>query len=204
MRFMMIMKANKESEAGVMPSNEIISAMMAYNEELVKAGVLLDGDGLQPSSAGVRLAWSGGKPVLIDGPFAETKELIAGYWIIQVKSKEEAIEWLKRIPHPADTDGPMVELRPYFEMPITTDETLIAREAELRSRVEKQKQSRPVVMSMAVSMRSGGSSQPESSPLSPGSCVTSAWRRSSPRMRSSPHSNSGPSQVSRSTRAPGS
>jgi hypothetical protein len=100
MRFMMIVKANKDTEAGVMPDEKLISAMTKYNEELVKAGVLLDGSGLQPSSKGVRIKFSGGKRTMIDGPFAETKELIAGYWLIQVKSKEEAIEWAKRVPAP--------------------------------------------------------------------------------------------------------
>src|SRR5437667_9292408 len=100
MRFMMIVKANKDSEAGIMPSQELLSAMGKYNEELMKAGVLLDGAGLQPSSKGVRIKFSGGKRTVIDGPFTETKELIAGYWIIQVKSREEAIDWAKRIPAP--------------------------------------------------------------------------------------------------------
>src|SRR6266702_2919568 len=100
MRFMMIVKASKESEAGVMPSNELIAAMTRYNEELMKAGVLLDLSGLQPSSKGSRVKFSGGKTTVIDGPFPETKELIAGYWIIQVKSKQEAIEWAKRAPAP--------------------------------------------------------------------------------------------------------
>jgi hypothetical protein len=96
MRFMMIVKASKDSEAGVMPSQELLSAMGKYNEELMKAGVLLDGAGLQASSKGARVKFSGGKRTVIDGPFTETKELIAGYWIIQVKSREEAIEWAKR------------------------------------------------------------------------------------------------------------
>src|SRR6202047_672619 len=98
MRFMMIVKANKESEAGIMPSEELLSAMGKYNEELMKAGVLLDLSGLQPSSKGARIKFSGGKRTVIDGPFTETKELIAGYWIIQVKSREEAMEWARRAP----------------------------------------------------------------------------------------------------------
>src|SRR5215472_5645645 len=102
MRFMMIVKANKDSEAGVMPSDKLLSAMGKYNEELMKAGVLLDLSGLQPSSKGVRVKFSGGKRTVTDGPFTETKELIAGYWIIQVKSREEAIEWAKRAPFEAD------------------------------------------------------------------------------------------------------
>src|SRR2546425_973950 len=100
MRFMMIVKASKDSEAGIMPGEDLLSAMGKYNEELMKAGVLLDGAGLQPSSKGARIKFSGGKRAVVDGPFAETKELIAGYWIIQVKSREEAIEWAKRLPVP--------------------------------------------------------------------------------------------------------
>src|SRR6059058_4554735 len=100
MKFMMIVKASKDSEAGVMPSEELLSRMGKYNEELAKAGVLLDLAGLQPSSKGARIKFSGGKKTVIDGPFAETKELIAGYWLIQVKSREEAIEWARRIPAP--------------------------------------------------------------------------------------------------------
>src|ERR1700726_4401301 len=99
MRFMMIVKASKDSEAGVMPSEELLSAMGKYNEELMKAGVLLDLSGLQPSSKGARVKFSsGGKRTVTDGPFTETKELIAGYWIIQLKSREEAVEWAKRAP----------------------------------------------------------------------------------------------------------
>src|SRR6187399_2858364 len=100
MRFMVIVKATKESEAGEMPSTELLTAMGKYNEELVKAGIMLAGDGLHPSSKGVRVRFSGTKRTVIDGPFAETKELIAGYWMWQVNSKEEAIEWLKRCPNP--------------------------------------------------------------------------------------------------------
>src|SRR5262249_13077995 len=100
MRFMIIVKATKDSEAGVMPSEQMISAMTKYNEELVKAGVLLDATGLHPSSQGARIRFSGGKRTVLDGPFPETKELIAGYWLIQVKSKQEAIEWAKQAPNP--------------------------------------------------------------------------------------------------------
>src|SRR5262245_19339494 len=98
MRFMVIVKANKESEAGVLPSQEILEKMGKFNEELVKAGVMLAGEGLHPSSKGVRVKFSGDKQVVTDGPFAETKELVAGFWLWQVKSKEEAINWLKRAP----------------------------------------------------------------------------------------------------------
>src|ERR1700739_4415376 len=117
MRFMMIVKANKDSEAGVMPSEELLSAMGKYNEELMKAGVLLDLAGLQASSKGTRIKFSGGKKTVIDGPFTEGKELIAGYWIIQVKSREEAIEWAKRAPNPAgDGKEGEIEIRQFFEL----------------------------------------------------------------------------------------
>jgi hypothetical protein len=100
MRFMVMVKPTKDSEAGKMPSEELLSAMAKFNEEMVKAGVMLDANGLQPSSKGARIRFSGDKRTVIDGPFAETKELVAGYWILQVKSKEEAIEWIKRCPNP--------------------------------------------------------------------------------------------------------
>src|SRR6202047_4288054 len=100
MRFMMIVKASKDSEAGVMPSEELISAMGKYNEELMKAGVLLDAAGLQASSKGARVKFSGEKRTVVDGPFTESKELIAGYWVIQVQSREEALQWAKRAPNP--------------------------------------------------------------------------------------------------------
>src|ERR671916_985201 len=100
MRFMVLVPGSPESEAGEMPSTELLEAMTKYNEELVKAGVMLAGDGLHPSSKGARVRFDGGQRTVIDGPFAETKELIAGFWIIQVKSKEEAIEWMKRCPNP--------------------------------------------------------------------------------------------------------
>src|SRR5437868_15379313 len=112
MRFMVIVKADKNSEAGVMPSKELLEKMGKYNEELVKAGVMLAGDGLHPSSKGVRVRFNGAKRTVIDGPFAETKELIAGYWLWQCKSKEEAIEWLKRAPFDGGTE---IELRQVFE-----------------------------------------------------------------------------------------
>ena len=112
MRFMVIVKANKDSEAGVLPDKKILTEMGKYNEELSKAGIMLAGEGLQPSSKGVRVKFSGGKPTVIDGPFAETKELVAGFWLWQVKSKEEAIEWLKRAPFDGGTE---VEIRQVFE-----------------------------------------------------------------------------------------
>jgi hypothetical protein len=115
MRFMVIVKATKDSEAGIMPSEEMLGAMAKFNEEMVKAGVMLDGAGLQASSKGARVRFSGDKRTVIDGPFAETKELIAGYWIIQVKSKQEAIEWIKRCPNPHCEDSE-IEIRQLFEM----------------------------------------------------------------------------------------
>ena len=114
MRFMIIVKATKESEAGVMPSEYLLSEMGKYNEELVKAGVMLAGEGLQASSKGARVKFSGSKRTVIDGPFAETKELIAGYWIWQCKSKEEAIEWVKRCPNPMPGESE-IEIRQVFE-----------------------------------------------------------------------------------------
>src|SRR6476619_6159765 len=104
MRFMVIVKANKDSEAGVLPDPKMLTEMGKFNEELVKAGVMLAGEGLQASSKGARIRFEGGKKTVIDGPFAETKELIAGYWIIQVKNKAEAIEWMKRCPNPYNED----------------------------------------------------------------------------------------------------
>lgn len=116
MRFMIIRKADKETEAGVMPSEELINAMAAYNEELVKAGVMLSGEGLKPSSQGAKIKFSKGKPTIVDGPFAEAKELIAGFTIIEVKSKEEALEWVKRWPQ-IDGHGEVeLELRQVFEL----------------------------------------------------------------------------------------
>lgn len=114
MRFMIIVKANKDSEAGVMPSQKLLTEMGKFNDELVKAGVLLAGDGLHPSSKGARVKFSGDTRTVIDGPFAETKELIAGYWMWQVKSKEEAIAWVKRCPNP-HAGGAEIEIRQVFE-----------------------------------------------------------------------------------------
>lgn len=114
MRFMVIVKATKDSEAGVMPSEQLLAAMGAYNEELVNAGILLAGDGLHPSSKGARVKFSGNSRTVIDGPFAETKELIAGYWLWNCKSKEEAIEWVKRCPNPMPGESE-IEIRQVFE-----------------------------------------------------------------------------------------
>jgi hypothetical protein len=130
MRFMVIVKASKESEAGVLPSTEILAAMGKFNGELVKAGVMLAAEGLHPSSKGARVRFQGGKKTVIDGPFAETKELIAGFWLWQVKSKEEAIEWLKRAPFDGGTE---VEIRQVFE----PDDFGAALTPELREQEER-------------------------------------------------------------------
>lgn len=114
MRFMVMVKATKDSEAGVMPSEELLAAMGKYNEELAKAGIMLAGDGLRPSSKGARVKFSGKNRTVVDGPFAETKELVAGFWIWQVKSKQEAIEWVKRCPNPMPGDSE-IEIRQLFE-----------------------------------------------------------------------------------------
>jgi hypothetical protein len=114
MRVMVLVKATEQSEAGEMPKQELLEQMTDYNEELVKAGVMLAGDGLQPSSNGARVEFAGSERKVIDGPFAETKELLAGYWVWQVKSMDEAIEWVKRMPNPMD-ESSIVEIRPVFE-----------------------------------------------------------------------------------------
>ena len=138
MRVMVLIKANKESEAGVMPSQELLTQMTAFNEELVKAGVMLSGEGLHPSSRGARVEFSGSDRKVIDGPFTETKELLAGYWVLQVKSLDEAIEWVKRIPNPDNQDG-VVEIRPVFEPEDFGDELtpeLRERGQQLRAQTE--------------------------------------------------------------------
>jgi hypothetical protein len=112
---MVLVKATEQSEAGEMPSEELLTQMMEFNEELVKAGVMLAGDGLHPSSEGVRVAFSGSERKVINGPFAETKELLAGYWVWQVKSMDEAIEWVKRVPDPMPGTEAIIEIRPVFE-----------------------------------------------------------------------------------------
>ncbi|MDQ2870587.1 MAG: YciI family protein [Acidobacteriota bacterium] len=115
MRFMVFVKADKNSEAGVLPDQKLLADMGKYNEELVKAGVLLAGEGLHPSSKGARVRFSGDKRTVIDGPFSETKELIAGFWLIQAKSKEEAIQWVKRAPNPFPGTESEIEIRQVFE-----------------------------------------------------------------------------------------
>jgi hypothetical protein len=140
MRFMMIVKANKDSEAGKMPSEELLTAMGKYNEELMKAGVLVDLSGLQPSSKGARIKFSGGKLTVIDGPFAETKELIAGYWIIKVRSKQEALEWAMRVPAPfGEGNEGEIELRQFFEMEDFAPSAAVDRAVELGKELAKTK-----------------------------------------------------------------
>jgi hypothetical protein len=134
MRVMVIVKANKESEAGVLPKEKLLAEMGKFNEELMKAGVLLGADGLQASSKGKRVRFSGDKRTVIDGPFAETKELIAGYWLWQVRSMEEAVEWVKRCPHPHETGEAEIEIRPVFELEDFGSEL----SGELRNRRERQ------------------------------------------------------------------
>jgi hypothetical protein len=138
MRFMVIVKATKDSEAGKMPSEKMLGDMAKFNEELVKAGVMLDGAGLQPSSKGARIRFSGNTRTVIDGPFAETKELIAGYWVIQVKSKAEAIEWMKRCPCPYEGDGE-IELRQFFELEDFAPGDAIEQHRANQTAIEKQK-----------------------------------------------------------------
>jgi hypothetical protein len=140
MRVMVLIKASERSEAGEMPSEELLEQMTGYNEELVKAGVMLAGDGLHPSSKGVRVEFSGSERKVIDGPFAETKELLAGYWVWQVKSMEEAIEWVKRIPNP-EGEHSVVEIRPVFEAEDFGEEltpTLREREREIGRQLRAQ------------------------------------------------------------------
>jgi hypothetical protein len=134
MRFMVMVRANKTTESGVLPDKKLLAEMGKYNEELVKAGVMLAGEGLQPSSKGARVKFSGAKRTVIDGPFTEAKELIAGFWLFQVKSKEEAIEWVKRCPNPTEGESE-IEIRQVFEASDFGDEfTPELREAEERMR----------------------------------------------------------------------
>ncbi|MCD9025721.1 YciI family protein [Cohnella silvisoli] len=144
MRFMMIVKATQDSEAGNKPSEELFAAMIRYNEELAKAGVLLAADGLHPSSSAIRVSYPepGGKAKVIDGPFTEAKELIAGYTLIEVKSREEAIEWAMRMPDPNGFGEGQIELRQVFEMPeLTQNPETLAQVATQRERMEYKKKS---------------------------------------------------------------
>ena len=144
MKVMVIVKATKASEAGELPSPELLAAMGKFNEELVKAGIMLAGDGLHPSRKGKRVRFSGGQKAIIDGPFAETKELIAGYWIWQVKSIDEAVEWVRRCPDPMPGEESEIEIRPVFEAEDFGKEftpELRAQEERLRAEVERQRKS---------------------------------------------------------------
>ena len=140
MRVMVIVRANKDTEAGIMPSEQMLTEMISYNEQLVKAGIMLAGDGLRPSSNGARVVFSGKKRTVVDGPFAETKELIAGYWIWQVKNFQEALEWAKRCPNPTGEES-VLELRPFFETSDFGDELtpeLRAQEERLAKQMQEQ------------------------------------------------------------------
>ena len=140
MRVMVIVKATEDSEAGVMPSEQLLSDMMKFNEELVNAGIMLAGEGLHPTSKAKRIRFSGAKRTVIDGPFPETKELIAGYWIWKVKSIEEAVEWVKKCPNPMNVDSD-IDIRPIFEAEDFGSELtpeLKAQEEQLRSKIEEQ------------------------------------------------------------------
>jgi len=142
MRVMVIVKASKDSEAGVMPSEALLAAMGKYNEELVKAGIMLAGDGLHPSSKAKRIKFAGGKKTVVDGPFAEAKELVAGYWIWQVKSMEEAVEWARRCPDPMPGQEGELELRPVFEAEDFGKEytpELRAKDDQLRAQIQRQR-----------------------------------------------------------------
>ncbi|MGH2395447.1 MAG: YciI family protein [bacterium] len=145
MRFMILVKATKNSEAGVLPSQELLTAMMKYNEELTNAGIMLAGEGLQPSSKGARVKFSGSKRTVTDGPFAETKELVAGFWLWQCKSREEAIEWVKRCPNPMPGEESEIEIRQVFEAEDFGAEftpELRKQEERLRRRSEQQKKAK--------------------------------------------------------------
>ena len=142
MKVMVIVKATENSEAGIMPSEKLLADMGNYNEELVKAGIMLDGEGLHPSSKGKRIKFSGGKRTVVDGPFAETKELVAGYWVWQVRSMEEAVEWARRCPDPMPGEDAELEIRPIFDADDFGKEftpELRAQEERLRREVERQK-----------------------------------------------------------------
>ena len=140
MRFMILVKATKDSEAGIMPDQKLLADMGKFNEELVKAGVMLDGEGLHPSSKGARVRFSVGKRTVIDGPFPETKELIAGYWIWRVKSKEEAIEWVKKCPNPMPNVESEIEIRQIFEAEdFGAEFTPEVREQEAKVRAEAER-----------------------------------------------------------------
>ena len=147
MKVMVIVKATENSEAGVMPCQELLEAMTEYNEDLVKSGIMLGGDGLHPSSRGKRVRFSGAKRTIVDGPFAEAKELIAGYWLWQVKSMEEALEWVRRCPDPMPGEESEIEIRPVFELDDFGDAAtpdVREREAHLQSEIDKRAGKEPV------------------------------------------------------------
>ena len=144
MRVMVIVKATRNSEAGALPTEKLLADMGKFNEELVKAGVMLAGEGLRPSSQGKRVVFSGGKKTVVDGPFAETKELVAGFWLWQVKSMEEAVEWVRRCPDPMPGEESVIEIRPVFETDDFGQEftpELRAREERLRADIERRRKS---------------------------------------------------------------
>ena len=145
MRFLILVKATKDSEAGILPDEKLLSEMGKFNEELVKAGIMLDGEGLHPSSKGARVRFSGDKRTVVDGPFPETKELIAGFWIWRVKSKQEAIEWVKKCPNPMPNTESEIEIREIFEAEDFGKEftpELREREAKLRAETERLKKAK--------------------------------------------------------------
>src|SRR5437773_5892789 len=143
MRFMILVKATKNSDAGVLPSQELLTAMMKYNEEVTNAGIMLAGEGLQPSSKGARVRFDGAKRTVIDGPFAETKELVAGFWLWQCKSREEALEWVKRCPNPMPGEVSEIEIRQVFEAadfaPSDPTGKLMKKEEQLRKTIESRR-----------------------------------------------------------------
>jgi hypothetical protein len=144
MRVMVIVKATRNSEAGALPTEKLLADMGKFNEELVKAGVMLAGEGLRPSSQGKRVVFSGGKKTVVDGPFAETKELVAGFWLWQVKSMEEAVEWVRRCPDPMPGEESVIEIRPVFETEDFGKELtpeLRAQEERLRADIERRRKS---------------------------------------------------------------
>jgi len=145
MRFMVIVKGNALSESGALPAPELVAAMGKFNEEMVKAGVMLDGNGLHPTSKGAKIRFNGASRTVVDGPFSEAKEIVAGYWMIEVKSKEEAIEWIKRSPNPFPGESE-IEIRQVYSpedfAPIDPTGELMAKEEELRKKIEAQEQAK--------------------------------------------------------------
>ena len=172
MRFMVMVKATKDSEAGVMPSEELLAAMAKFNEEMVKAGVMLDGNGLQPSSKGARVRFSGDKRTVIDGPFAETKELVAGYWILQVKSKAEAVEWIKRCPNPHNEESE-IEIRQLFELEDFGESDALDHHRDLGEQLPRSEFRAPISRPAARPRRAGIRTPP---PANRGDDNANSWR----------------------------